>query len=336
MSQRDTAAALVAEQGQTFAEEAGFDVAKGTPAPLFGLLVLSLLLSSRIQARLAVQAAVELRKARLTSAKALAEADAHDVWAALDRGDYLRKERTTSMLQDAARHGVERWGGDLRKLRAEAGGSAERAAELLEEFKGIGDVGAEVFLREVQVAWEELQPFVGSRAVAAAKDEGLPADAAKLARLVEPEDVARLSAALVRSGLTRRLGRAALARVDRRHRAHAGLRVRAADLAREAEPREAGDLELPETARRVVGRQVLDEPGDPVAQLEREVRGRGAHELAHVVDRHPVAGVAAGGELGFAHGVFSVVSGMISSSVSSRAWSLGDMARASPTSQPWL
>ncbi len=201
MTQRERAAALVAEHGTTFAEEAGIAVARGTPQPLFGLLVLSLLLASRIQAQLAVQAAVELRRARLTSARRLAGADAHEVWAALDRGDYLRKERTTGLLQDAAAHGVERWGGDLRRLRADADGSRTRASELLREFKGIGDTGAEVFLREVQVAWGELGPFVGGRAVAAAAGAGLPADAARLARLVEPEEVARLSAALVRSGL---------------------------------------------------------------------------------------------------------------------------------------
>ncbi len=105
------------------------------------------------------------------------------------------------MLQDAARHGVERWGGDLRRLREEAGGDSARATELLEEFKGIGDTGAEVFLREVQVAWEEFAPFVGDRAVKAAKAADLPADAAKLAGLVDAADVPRLAAALVRSGL---------------------------------------------------------------------------------------------------------------------------------------
>lgn len=201
MTQRDTARSLIEEHGETFAEEAGLDVAKGTPAPLFGLLVLSLLLSSRIQAELAVQAAAQLRKARLTSADRLAGAAPHDVWAALDRGNYLRKERTTAMLQDAARHGVERWGGDLRRLRRAAGGDPARAAELLEEFKGVGEVGAEVFLREVQVAWTELRPFVGSRAVAAAEAAGLPADAGRLAGLVDAEAVPRLAAALVRSGL---------------------------------------------------------------------------------------------------------------------------------------
>jgi len=56
------------------------------------------------------------------------------------------------MLGETARACVERYDGDLRRLREAAGREPERERELLQEFKGIGGVGADIFRREAQVA----------------------------------------------------------------------------------------------------------------------------------------------------------------------------------------
>ncbi len=193
------AEALIAEHGTTFADELGIDVAKDTPQPLFELLVASILLASRIQHRLALQAWRELHDAGLRNAEKLAGAEAKEVWGALDRGNYLRKERTTDLLQSAAQQVVDTYGGDLRKLHAAADGDAARAAELLQELKGIGETGAEIFLREVQVAWTDLQPYFGPRAKEAARSHGLPSSDERLAELGDP---AVVGAALIRAGLS--------------------------------------------------------------------------------------------------------------------------------------
>jgi hypothetical protein len=74
---------------------------------------------------------------------------------------------------------------------------------LLKEFKGIGDVGADVFMREVQRAWREARPFFDERALASARRLGLPDDRGELARLAPRGDTARLAAALVRSALAK-------------------------------------------------------------------------------------------------------------------------------------
>ncbi len=77
------------------------------------------------------------------------------------------------------------------------------------------------------------------------------------------------------------------------------------------------DLALALDARRVIGRQWLDQAPDPVTGLEREVGGRGPGERADVLDRRLMAGGEAGGVLVFAQGFFGVVGvvGAISSSV---------------------
>src|SRR5215213_9125546 len=91
------------------------------------------------------------------------------------------------------------------------------------------------------------------------------------------------------SAVRRALGVAArLVLTEARQRALPVVPPLAADLAREREPVEAGDLALALEPGRVAGRQRLDQLPDPVPQVEREVRRRGAHQLPHVLDGDPV------------------------------------------------
>ena len=65
--------------------------------------------------------------------------------------------KTSRMLADTSELLLKRYDGDLRKLREVAEREPAREKELLMECKDIGPVGADIFLREVQVAWMELQ-----------------------------------------------------------------------------------------------------------------------------------------------------------------------------------
>jgi endonuclease III len=195
---------LLERYGQTYAEEAGIRLAD-RPQPLYQLLVLANLLSARISAEIAVAAARELFAAGYTTPKAMSEAAWQDRVDALGRGHYRRyDERTATMLGKGAELLTERWKGDLRALRDEAGGDRERVEQLLTEFPGIGPAGADIFLREVQAVWPSVAPYFGERALDSARKLSLPDDPAALARLAGPaEQVARLAAALVRASLDR-------------------------------------------------------------------------------------------------------------------------------------
>ncbi len=198
MAQRDIARRLVERHGTTFAEEAGIKVAD-RPSSLWQLLVLSLLLSARINAGIAVAAAAELNKAGYRSPKAMRQASWQDRVDALGRGHYRRyDERTATMLGDCAELAGERYGGDLRKLRTTASTTGE-IPSLLQEFKGIGPTGAAIFCREVQGVWTELAPFMDDIAAKGAKRLGLPTSAGRLTALVPAKDVPRLIAGCVRA-----------------------------------------------------------------------------------------------------------------------------------------
>lgn len=205
MTQKDTVAALLDRHGRTYADELGIDLAKGTPSPLFRWLCASMLYSARISSDLATRAARAMAEAGWTTAQHLADATWRERVTVLNRAGYGRyDERTSRMFGELADTLLERWDGDLRNLRDEADRDPGRERRLLKELKGIGDVGASIFFREVQVTWDELRPFADPKALQAAGALGLGDDAAAIERLADREaggDVARLVAALVRCAL---------------------------------------------------------------------------------------------------------------------------------------
>jgi endonuclease III len=196
--------ALLDRHGHTFADELGIRVERNTPSELFRLLCAALLLSARIRQELAVQAARALRERGWTTARKMAAATWAERVRTLNRAGYARyDERTSRMLGDTSELLLERYRGDLRRLRDEAAHDPGRERELLKGLKGIGDVGADIFLREVQVAWQEVFPFADERALQAARPLGLPQESRALGRLVSRRDFPRLVAALLRVRLAR-------------------------------------------------------------------------------------------------------------------------------------
>lgn len=202
--QRATVRALLDEYGQTFAAEAGIHIEHDTPAPLFQLLFLSMLLSAPIQSGNAMEAATALRKEGLTTPRKMAETSWQDRVDVITWHGYKRyDERGSTLLGQLAEQVLERYCGDLRRLRAEAHGDVQRLEALLKEFKGIGKVGASIFLREVQLVWPEVYPYADERVLRAAAHLELGKDPKSLAKLVPRADFPRFVAALIRVDLAK-------------------------------------------------------------------------------------------------------------------------------------
>ncbi|MFD8595346.1 endonuclease [Kitasatospora sp. NPDC059646] len=192
---------LLEEHGTTYAEQAGIRL-RDTPSPLYRLLVLTQLCAIRIRADTAVAAARELSAAGWRTPDAMARSTWQQRVDALGRAHYVRyDESTATALGEAADLVRERWRGDLRRLREEAGGAPAAIGRLLQEVPRIGPVGADIFRREAQLPWPELRPFFDRRALGAAARLGLPETPDGLAELVPAHDLARLSTALVRAAL---------------------------------------------------------------------------------------------------------------------------------------
>jgi hypothetical protein len=100
---------------------------------------------------------------------------------------------------------MDDYGGDLRRLPVKVGRDADRAREVLQEFPGIGPVGAEIFCREAQAVWPWLRPSFDALALKGAERIGLPTDPKRLAELVGDRELARLASALVRVAKDKKL-----------------------------------------------------------------------------------------------------------------------------------
>lgn len=193
--------ALLERHGRTFADELGVTL-RNTPAPLFRILCMALLTSAPVQSDIAMRAARALGDAGWTTPAKLRDSRWSDRVRVLNEAGYARvDEKTATQLATLVDDLMTRYGGDLRRLRREADGRMSAARDALMRFKGIGDVGAAIFVREVQAVWPEFYPFADKAALKAAKRLGLPDDAATLAADMEPDTYVRLVAALVRTQL---------------------------------------------------------------------------------------------------------------------------------------
>jgi hypothetical protein len=197
--QKRIIAALLKRHGRTFADELGIKLQSDTPSALFGWLCAALLFSAPIGNEIATAAARALSNQGWTTP----EEDGGGDLGGTDARAELCWLPTSRMLAGTSELVLERYSGDLRKLREAAGRNPKREKELLMECKGIGEVGADIFLREVQVAWTELQPFADVTALKSASKVGLPKKAEELAKMVTKKDFPRLLAALVRYHLAK-------------------------------------------------------------------------------------------------------------------------------------
>lgn len=197
-SQKETVAKLLSDYGQSYAANANIHV-RDKPAPLFQLLVLSLMLSARIASEKAVSATRSLFACGFTTPDKMAGASWQDRVDAITDSGYKRyDERTASQLGDLAQKVLADYNGDLRRLRARADGDVNRIKTLLLEFNGVGPLGADIFLREVQGVWPEIYPYADERVLTVAGELRLPDDAEALGKLCPRPDFARLTAALIR------------------------------------------------------------------------------------------------------------------------------------------
>ena len=191
---------LLKDAGTTYASEAGIRI-KDQPMPLFQLLVLCMLASKPIDATTAMRAARELFKTGLRTPKAVLASDRRTMISAFGRAHYVRyDESSATRLTDMAEQVRDEYSGDLREIAGRSQQDIGEAKRMLKKFKGIGETGADIYLREVQDVWTWVRPYFDDRATAAAKQLGLPVDASKLASLA-PRANARLAAALVRVAL---------------------------------------------------------------------------------------------------------------------------------------
>jgi hypothetical protein len=201
--QRRLVRRLLGRLGRGYAEAYGFSVTNN-PASLFRLVLLSMLTSGRRDHRRAVAIARALVDRGWDSAARLA-GSGYDERIAVVRGAGAGRnaEQLATTLGDLATAVVDRYGGDLRRLRTDAHRDPAAERRLLTRLPGITGAAVDLLFREAQVIWPEVGPFADRRSLRAAGRLGLGRSTRELAALTgdRSEKLAWLAGALARVDL---------------------------------------------------------------------------------------------------------------------------------------
>ena len=172
---------------QSYSDELSLDLTK--PEDRFKWFLASVLFAKRISAETAKETYRYFEQEELTSPDAILQAGWDRLVEVLDSGGYTRYDFSTATnLLGIAKTLKEKYG-SLERLHTES--SSPRDLEnRLREFKGVGPVGVNIFLRELRGIWEKAKPTPSPMAVATAQRIGL-----------DPKEVKRYESQLVRLNL---------------------------------------------------------------------------------------------------------------------------------------
>jgi len=172
---------------QSYSDELGLDLTK--PEDRFKWFLASVLFAKRISAETAKETYLYFEQEELTSPDAILQAGWDRLVEVLDASGYTRYDFSTATTLLGIAKALKEKYGSLDRLHAESGSPSD-LENRLREFKGVGPVGVNIFLRELRGVWEKAKPIPSPTAVVTAQRIGL-----------NPEDIERYESQLVRLNL---------------------------------------------------------------------------------------------------------------------------------------
>jgi len=165
-----------------FSEELGLDLRR--PEDRFKWFLASILFAKRISAEIAKRTFLMFVAEGLTSPEAIIKAGWDFLVRVLDAGGYVRYDFSTASNLLATMRKLKREYGDLEKLHEVARDPRDLERRLM-EFRGVGPVCVNIFLRELRGIWSKARPKPSKIAL-------------KVAELIGLKDVEPYESALVR------------------------------------------------------------------------------------------------------------------------------------------
>lgn len=150
---------------------------EATPETILSLLYLAMLTSARISHELAYKSLRCLIEAGYQDIETLKKSTWQERTEVLTKGGYTRyREKTATALGELAEFIEKEYDNDLNNLLKKADSSPAQVRKLLQEIKGIGKVGTDIFFDAAQGVWPSLAPFIDPRSIETAKQVGLGSD----------------------------------------------------------------------------------------------------------------------------------------------------------------
>jgi len=140
---------------KSYSEELGLDLKK--PEDRQRWFFASVLFAKRISSSIARKTFERFQEENITTPKAILKAGWHKLVQVLDSGGYVRYDFSTALtLLEISRTLLAKYG-DLERVHAKARSPSE-LEDLLMEFKGVGPVAVNIFLRELRGIWKMAAP----------------------------------------------------------------------------------------------------------------------------------------------------------------------------------
>ncbi|MFX1521297.1 MAG: hypothetical protein ACFFCD_15390 [Promethearchaeota archaeon] len=169
----------------TYSEELGLSISN--PGDRFKWFLASLLFARRISSAIAKKTYYQFEDEALTTPEKILAAGWGRLVEVLDTGGYVRYDFSTAANLLSIMKELKEKYGDLEGLHRESSGP-EDLEKRLQEFRGIGPVGVNIFLRELRGIWKKAKPKPSKMAIQIAQRLGL-------------EDAESFESALVRINL---------------------------------------------------------------------------------------------------------------------------------------
>ncbi|KAH1493639.1 hypothetical protein LV164_005372 [Aspergillus fumigatus] len=159
----------------------GTSLAKGpliaSPETVFAMVLDAMLKSRPISHDLSQRAVTELIDEGYHDIKKLGESSWEERTMVLKDGGYNRyREQGATNLGDLADFVNGQYDGDLNNLLKKAGNDRKRTRDLIKGIKGLGDLGVDIFLNNVQCVWPSMAPFLDARSLKTAEELGIGTD----------------------------------------------------------------------------------------------------------------------------------------------------------------
>ncbi|OJJ98725.1 hypothetical protein ASPACDRAFT_79530 [Aspergillus aculeatus ATCC 16872] len=159
----------------------GTTIAKGTlhssPETLLAMVIDAMLKSRPISHDLSQRAVNHLIEVGFHDIRKLSESSWEERAMALKDGGYNRyREQGATNLGEMVELINDKYEGDLNNLLKKANNDRKKTRQLIKEIKGLGDLGADLFLNNVQSVWPSMAPFLDGRSLETADKVGLGTD----------------------------------------------------------------------------------------------------------------------------------------------------------------
>jgi endonuclease III len=155
---------------ESYSEELGLDLTRSEDR--FKWFLASILFAKRISAETAKRTYHRFEKEELITPEKMLEAGWDRLVQVLDSGGYVRYDFSTARNLLTILESLKEKYGDLEALHRMSS-SPKDLERRLQEFKGVGPVGTNIFLRELRWVWEKAKPKPSRMATKVAQRVGL-------------------------------------------------------------------------------------------------------------------------------------------------------------------